>query len=95
MDKYTGNLSEDMFYNLKNDFDKKISRNKSDIEFVENKLGFMKNNEENENKYKKIIERYTSFEQLTNEMVFDFIDYVEVCEKDENRHQNVIIHWRF
>ena len=95
MDKYIGSITEDIFYSLRDNFEKKIKNNKSEIEFIENKIGFIKNNEEKEDKYKKIIEKCTNFEKLTTEMVFDFIDYVEVCEKDKNKNQKVIIHWKF
>lgn len=95
MDKYIGSITEDIFYSLRDNFEKKIKNNKGEIEFIENKIGFIKNTEKKEDKYKKIIEKCTNFEKLTTETVLDFIDYVEICEKDKNKNQKVIIHWKF
>jgi len=43
-----------------------------------------------------IIERYKDFKELTPTMVNEFIEYIEIGEKDKlTDEQKIIIHWRF
>ncbi|MGN1230709.1 MAG: recombinase family protein [Anaerotignum sp.] len=41
------------------------------------------------------LRKYLVFSQLTPVLVYDFIDYVEIGEKNEKQEQEVIVHWKF
>ena len=41
------------------------------------------------------MKKYTAFPELTHELVYDVIDYVEVGEKNGKKEQEVIVHWKF
>lgn len=41
------------------------------------------------------LEKYPMFSELTLALVYDFIDYVEIGEKNEKQEQEVIVHWKF
>ncbi len=41
------------------------------------------------------LEKYLEFPELTPALVYAFIDYVEIGEKDEKQEQEVIVHWKF
>ncbi len=43
----------------------------------------------------KVLKEHVHFEKLTHEMVNDFVDYIEVGEKNENNEQIIRIHWQF
>jgi hypothetical protein len=40
-----------------------------------------------------LVKKYVDFEELTSEIVADFIDYIDVGEKDMYGNQDVYIHW--
>lgn len=42
-----------------------------------------------------LIRRYADFESLDFEMINEFVDYIEISEKDEEKNQEIVIHWRF
>lgn len=48
-----------------------------------------------EERVRELVRKYTTFSELTNELVYDFIDYVEVGEKNEKKEQEVVAHWKF
>ena len=54
---------------------------------MENKLNMLSANGNSINKGRELIKKYTSFTELTNELVYDFIEYVEVGEKNEKKVQ--------
>ncbi len=95
MDKYSGELDETLFLELKDDYNKKIKDLNSSIEILENKLNVLSVNGNSLSKGRELIKKYTSFTELTNELVYDFIEYVEVGEKNEKKEQDIIVHWKF
>lgn len=37
----------------------------------------------------------TNFSKLTNEITHDFIEYIEIGEKNTKKEQEVLVHWKF
>ena len=95
MDKYSGDLDEVMFLELKVDYDRKIKSVQQSMEELAEKIRYREEIGISEEKVMELVKKYTVFSELTHELVFDFIDYVEVGEKNEKREQEVFVHWKF
>lgn len=95
MDKYTGEIDEDLFLRMKIDFNIKGKRIDNELALAENKLLQYRGVAEMRDKGKEIVRRYTSFCELTNEIANDFIEYIEIGEKNAEKEQEVLVHWKF
>ncbi len=95
MDRYSGDLDEGMFLDLKVEYNKKIKSLQQAVEKLEEKLKLNTEYRMSEERVKEVLKKYTTFSELTNELAYDFIEYVEVGEKNEKREQEIIVHWKF
>lgn len=95
IDKYSGEMDEDMFFRIKEEYSRKIKNINREIGAVEGKLSVFCSTPTTSQAAHDIIKKYATFTELTNEMAFDFIDYVEIGEKDEAGEQEITIHWKF
>ncbi len=95
MDKYSGELDEGMFLELKADYNKRIKSVQRSMEELEEKIRHREETDSSEERAEELIKKHTSFTELTHDMAYDFIDYVEVGEKNERKAQEVIVHWKF
>ena len=95
MDKYSGELDEVLFLELKADYNRKIKAIQQAMEDLDDKVRYREEIGSSEKRVKELVKKYTTFLELTHELVYDFIDYVEVGEKDEKKEQEVIVHWKF
>lgn len=94
MSQYSGEIDEDMFLRIKEEFTRKIRQNDREIKAAEEKLSVCSNSATPQGAY-DIVKKHTTFTELTNEMAIDFIDYVEIGEKNKAGGQEIIIHWNF
>lgn len=95
MDKYSGELDEVLFLELKADYNRKIKAVQQAMEDLADKVRYREEIGLSEKRVKELVKKYTTFLELTHELVYDFIDYVEVGEKNEKKEQEVIVHWKF
>ena len=95
IDKYSGEMDEDMFLRIKEEYSRKIKSINQEIEITEGKLSVYCSNSQISQAAHDILKKYSTFTELTNEMAYDFIDFVEIGEKNEAGEQDVIIHWNF
>ena len=95
MDKYSGELDEVLFLELKADYNRKIKSVQQALEELDEKARYREEIGTSDEKVKELVKKYTTFLELTHELVYDFIDYVEVGEKNEKKEQEVIVHWKF
>lgn len=95
MDKYSGELDEVLFLELKADYNRKIKAVQQAMEDLDDKVRYREEIGLSEKRVKELVKKYTTFLELTHELVYDFIDYVEVGEKEEKKEQEVIVHWNF
>jgi DNA invertase Pin-like site-specific DNA recombinase len=95
IDKCNGLITDSEYLELKN------SINETRIKTSNKTLKFMTEVEELESKdniqskTEDLIRKYTDFAKLDHELINEFVDYIEVGEKDSENDQEVIIHWRF
>lgn len=93
-DRINGVVTDQQFVRLKEGFDREYNDVEKNISVLQDRIAAL----ESENKEKKSIEelirKYCSFEKLTHEMAADFIDYIEVGEKNpDTGKQEIKIHW--
>jgi len=95
-DRVTGIISDDMFFELKNTLELENTAIKEKVTKITEEIDKYKKEQDNLQNADELINKYCDFSRLTHEMVADFIDYVEVGERDkETNDQEVIIHWNF
>lgn len=95
IDKTKEIISQEEYITLKEDF----INDKEHYIKIKEKLIAQKNclvSEENLEKMKnELVERFLNFDELSYIIVQSMIDYIEVCEKDSNKNQDVKTHWLF
>ena len=94
MDKYSGDIDDVMFLELKNELKGKMQSVLSEIAVCENELKVYTASK-NKEKYRDFIKKRCGFSELTNEIAYNFINFVEVGDKDENGVREVVVHWNF
>lgn len=94
MDKYSGDIDDVMFLELKNELKGKMQSVLSEIAACENELKVYTESK-NKEKYRDFIKKRCAFGELTNEIAYNFINFVEVGDKDENGVREVVVHWNF
>ena len=95
-DRANGKINDDMFFQLNADFEEELSQLKESKAEIEQKLQDIKQKEDSKDNISDIVRRYADYTKLTHEMVNDFIDYIEIGEKNKNYdEQEIIIHWNF
>ena len=96
LDKVNGIITNEQFIELNKNFsDEKIALNLRKEE-LENSILHLKEKAKDINNWVEIVKQYKDFNELTHSMVSEFIDYIEIGEKDkETREQKIKIHWLF
>ncbi|MBO5094398.1 MAG: DUF4368 domain-containing protein, partial [Lachnospiraceae bacterium] len=93
-DRIKGIVSEQQFIQLKAGFDKEYRKIEESLATLQDKIAVLENEKKDKKSIEELIEKYCSFNELTYEMVSDFIDYIEVGEKDpDTGKQEIKIHW--
>ncbi len=95
-DRVGGIISYDMFCQLKDKFDTELCRLNDARKELAEELELREMERKSQKSALEIVKRYTDYSKLTHEIVNDFIDYIEIGEKDkEAERQDIIIHWNF
>lgn len=95
-DRLNNVISYDMFCQLKDDFDKELNKLNSQIEKIEEELHLYELQKKAKEDIYQVVKRHTDYTKLTHSIVNDFIDYIEIEERDKNTNkQGIIIHWNF
>lgn len=97
LDRVNGNLSEEMFMQLKDDIEYENNELTKRIKTLTAEVETLNREQESKRNIDELIKKYCDYSSLTHEMVADFIDYVEIGEKtkstDRQIEQEIIIHW--
>jgi hypothetical protein len=95
-DRVSGVISYDMFCQLKDEFDHELCQMKDTEKQLSEELRRYEEEKKVKKNVKELVMRYTDYSILTHEIVNDFVDYIEIGEKDkETDTQEIIIHWNF
>jgi DNA invertase Pin-like site-specific DNA recombinase len=94
VDKVKKIIDDEEFTNLKNDFEKEKNRIFNKKLEIEECLLLEDEKKDNINEWKNIVSKYKNFKKLTHEIVNEFVNYIEIGEKDKStKQQEIIIHW--
>ncbi len=96
-DKIKGNITEDMFNSMSNDYLKEIDNMQKRINVIDNKIEILDScQEEDVNNIDKILKKYKHIDKLNRLIVDEFIDkvYIGVLNK-ETKIRDIEIEWNF
>ena len=96
VDKVKGILSEDDFVNMKGILDKDMETYQKKKNCLEREITEMSLCQKSVQNVSDLIKKYASLNTVTHEIINDFIDNVQIGEKDKsNGVQEVVINWLF
>lgn len=96
LDRINKMIDDDMFFQLKSEFEKELQILKEAKQKKSSKLQQLEKQLGSKQDLSEVVQRYTDYSLLTHEIINDFIEYIEIEERDdENKRQNIIIHWNF
>ncbi len=91
-DRAARRIDDDLFFRLIRDFEeerKSLNERKNAILSVTKAAG-------RHSDVRRLVQEYTAYDSLTHEIVNDFIDMIEIGEKDKSTgRQNITIYWEF
>ena len=100
LNKASGKVPEDVFDDINASFLSDKSAKQKELDKIQNDLSNLEEKELNSKFIKeqkeKIINHFKDFKELTFDIVNNFIDFIEIGEKDKKtKSQDVVIHWNF
>jgi len=95
MDKVRGNLTEAQFRAIRQGIESEIQKSEAAITQLQKAIDKLEDKTRKTKRKLHTIESYIRFQALTQEMVNDFIDFIEVGEKSPADEQPIHIHWLF
>ncbi|PKM52449.1 MAG: recombinase [Firmicutes bacterium HGW-Firmicutes-7] len=93
IDKVKGIITENDFIFLKQNFDAELLNYQKAISKLKKQITLNENQANKKIDVGKLLSKHKDLTVLTREMADDFIDYIEVGQKDEIDNQEVVIHW--
>ncbi len=94
-DKVNGVLSEDEFLNMKATMQQEIEKCRNQKIKLEEDMNALNLRYASLENIDVALSQHIDFQTLTHEIVNDFIDYIEIGEKNENAEQKIVINWLF
>lgn len=95
-DRVNNVVSYDMFCQLKDDFDLELNSLNEKRKNLLKEIELLEIEKKSRKNALDIVDKYTDYSVLTHAMVNDFIDYIEIGEKNkETDEQEIVIHWMF
>lgn len=95
IDKVNQVISEDEYTDLKNSLTQEAEEFKSMIKDLEGVIQSMVSDDTANERKEDLIRKFANFDKLDHELINEFVDYIEIGEKDIEKNQEIIIHWRF
>jgi DNA invertase Pin-like site-specific DNA recombinase len=93
MDKVKGIVTETMYMSNQQNFENDLNKLKEEHEKIKSDIEILQKENVTRIDVAVMAKQYAEFEELTNEIVNDFIDYIEIGEKDVYGNRDVEIHW--
>ncbi len=95
-DRLSGVISYDMFCQLKDNFDSELCSLNEKRNILLDQLESIAAEKKSKRSAREIVKRHTDYSKLTHAIVNDFVDFIEIGEKDKNSgQQEITIHWNF
>jgi site-specific DNA recombinase len=93
LDKSKNLISEEEYITLRETFNDTIRKELERYERLKSEIELIKMADVEKPDAITLAKQYADFEELTTEIVTQFIDYIEVGEKDMYNNQDINIHW--
>lgn len=92
-DRAGGQITDSMFYQLTGDLEEEMNKQKMQTDQLKAEIAELSDNSSQE-EISDMVQKYLDNFRLTYEIVNDFIDYIEIEEKNKvTKQQKIIIHW--
>lgn len=95
VDKVNGKISNEDYNELKQTLKDENSSYIKRLNTLNLEYSELEKKENNYDNLDVLINKYSDFKELTREIVNEFIDYIEIAEKDYDDSQEIVIHWNF
>lgn len=96
LDKVNGKITEELFYELSESISCEKAMLARRRESIKKRMKELNEKPVDKESWVDIVKQYKDFGELTHTMVGEWIDYIEIGEKDAlTGEQKVKIHWRF
>lgn len=95
IEKSNGIVTENEYTELKVALDQEREEIMIQCQSIEIQIKEMTDERSNQERREGLVRKYSDFDYLSHETVNEFIDYIEVGERDKDNNQDIIIHWRF
>ncbi len=95
VDKANGILSDEEYIEFKDSLNREAENLSVTCENLRAELEELMNKNNNPDKKGDLVRKYAYFTALDHGIINEFVDYIEVDEKDKENNQEIIIHWRF
>lgn len=95
-DRLNDVISYDMFCQMKDHFDSELCGLNEKRKLLLDQTERMTAEKRSRKNARGIVKRHINYSKLTHAVVNDFVDYIEIGEKDmDSRQQEITIHWNF
>lgn len=94
-DKLDGIITKDQYISFSEKYNNEIIRLNSECHILQNKINELKSDGDKLYNRKEIILKYSHIEELTRNIVEEFVNCIFVGEKEENGTRMIIIQWNF
>jgi DNA invertase Pin-like site-specific DNA recombinase len=95
IDKSNDVISESEYQELKSSLDKERDENATQYRLLNREIDTLTEESNYGERAEGLVSKYTDFDVLNHEIINEFVEYIEVGEKDQKGNQEVLIHWRF
>ena len=94
-EKVKGLLTDEDFIDMRATIQAEIAQYKNRKSRLEEEISSLKFRVNSLGDIEGVIKKYINFDELTHEIVNEFIDYIEIGEKTSDKEQEIVIHWLF
>lgn len=95
IDKSNGTIMEMEYSELKAALDQEKEEADSQYQSLWEQISILEDENNDQERKDGLVQKYAEFDSLNHEILNEFVDFIEVGERDKNNDQEVIIHWRF
>jgi hypothetical protein len=94
-DKHNGIISKERCVSLVQRHEIEISKLTERLKRIEQQTESVRESTVDEEHRRRLIDKYTSIDELTKQIVDEFIDMVYIGEKVEGQDREITVHWKF
>lgn len=93
IDKVKGIVTEEMYISHSYNFEKDLSRLRAEQDKVRSEIEDLQQEATLQKDTFALVKEYMHFEELSHETVYEFVDHIEIGEKDRYGNRDIQIYW--